>query len=190
MSRGVMECGFMLGVVTLAACGGSSGDLPTTNTDCEAAAEIEFICGVASPEDIVAIPNTDFAIVSGYIGGAIHYVSTHDQTRDQVFPVASPRLRHNTETYPSCPGPIDPNEGENFSAHGLNLHKVDEGVYLLYVVHHGFRESIEIFEIDTRYQGAVSTSPVPGFAWIGCVIAPESLTLNSGAPTRFNSSVR
>ena len=25
-------------------------------------------------------------------------------------------------------------------------------------------------------------SPTPGFAWIGCVVAPESMTLNSVSP--------
>ena len=182
MNRGAMKFGLVLVIMTLGACGGSSGDLPVPNADCESTDNIEFICGVPSPEDIVAIPNTDFAVVSGYIGGGIHYVSTRDQTRSQVFPVANPRIRHDTEAYPSCPGPIDPNEGEEFSAHGLNLQQIEDGLYLLYVVHHGFRESIEIFEIDTRYQGAVSTSSVPGFAWIGCVIAPESLSLNSVSP--------
>ena len=52
----------------------------------------------------------------------------------------------------------------------------------MYAVHHGFRESVEIFELDTRYQGAVSVSQIPGFTWIGCVIAPESLSLNSVTP--------
>ena len=150
------------------------------NTDCEPVGDLDFICGVTSPEDVVAIPYTHFVIASGYReGGGIHYISTNDYSRMQVFPTEYPRLRHDEERYPSCPGPIDPAEGEQFSAHGLNLQQVAEGLYHLYVVHHGLRESIEVFEIDTRYQGAVSVSPTPGFSWIGCVVAPESLTLNS-----------
>ena len=178
-----MQRWLLAAVVVLVACGGSSGDLPVPNADCEADGDVGFICGVINPEDVIAIPDTNFIVASGYGGGGgIHFISHRDQTRLQVFPTANPRLRHDTGAYPDCPGPIDPAEGDQFNAHGLNLRAVEEGLYHLYVVHHGFRESIEIFEIDTRYQGAVSVSPVPGFAWIGCVIAPESMTLNSVSP--------
>ncbi len=170
-------------VVVLVACGGSSGDLPVPNADCEADGDVAFICGVINPEDVLAIPDTNFIVASGYGGGGgIHFISHRDQTRLQVFPTPNPRLRHDTDAYPDCPGPIDPAEGDQFNAHGLNLRNVEEGLHHLYVVHHGFRESIEIFEIDSRYQGAVSVSPTPGFAWIGCVIAPASMTLNSVSP--------
>ena len=168
--------------VMLAGCGGPDQDLPVPNADCDAAGDMAFVCGVTSPEDLVAIPNTDLVVASGYIAGAIQYVSRNDQSRMRVFPVNNPRLRHDTDRYPGCPGPIDPEENEQFSAHGLNLKTVEDGLHLLYVVHHGFRESVEIFEIDTRYQGAVSVSPIPGFTWIGCVVAPEGMTLNSVSP--------
>lgn len=177
-----MRWGVVIAVVALVSCGGPDPDLPITNTDCEPQGNLEFICGVTSPEDLVAIPYTHFVVASGYLSGGIHYISTNDHSRMQVYPTEYPRLRHDEERYPACPGPIDPAEGEKFSAHGLNLRASEEGLYNLYVVHHGFRESIEIFEIDTRYQGAVSTSPVPGFSWIGCVVAPENVTLNSVSP--------
>ena len=170
-------------VVVLVACGGSSGDLPVPNADCEADGDVAFICGVINPEDVVAIPDTNFVVASGYGGGGgIHFISHRDETRLQVYPTPNPRLRHDADAYPDCPGPIDPAEGDQFNAHGLNLLPVEEGLHHLYVVHHGFRESIEIFEIDTRYQGAVSVSPTPGFAWIGCVVAPGAMTLNSVSP--------
>lgn len=177
-----MKWGLLLTVVASVSCGGPDPVLPVANTDCEPLGGLEFICGVVNPEDVVAIPYSNFVVASGYRGGAIHYISTIDYSKMQVFPTEYPRLRHDEEMYPSCPGPIDPAEGEQFSAHGLNLRSVEEGLYHLYVVHHGLRESIEIFEIDTRYQGAVSVSPVPGFSWIGCVIAPESFSLNSVSP--------
>ena len=177
-----MKRGLVLAVVVLGACGSPRGDLPVANTDCEPEGNVEFICGVIIPEDVLAVPYTDPVIASGHRGGGIHLITIRRPPRLQVFPTANPRLRRDTETYTSCPGPIDPDEGEQFSAHGLNLRPGPERVYTLYVVHHGFRESIEIFEIDTRYQGAVSVSSVPGFTWLGCVIAPESLSLNSVTP--------
>ena len=180
MMRGLLLA--ITAVVMLAGCGGPDQDLPVPNADCDPAGEMAFVCGVTSPEDLVAIPNTDLVVASGYLSGAIQYVSRRDQSRMRVFPVNNPRLRHDTERYPDCPGPIDPEENEKFSAHGLNLKTVEDGLHLLYVVHHGFRESVEIFEIDTRYQGAVSVSSVPGLTWIGCVIAPDGMGLNSVSP--------
>jgi sugar lactone lactonase YvrE len=40
----------------------------------------------------------------------------------------------------------------------------------LYVVHHGNRESIEVFEFDARAKA---------LTWIGCAVAPEPIGLNS-----------
>lgn len=177
-----MRRGIVLAMVALVSCG-SDPVLPDANRDCEAHGNLEFVCGLTSPEDIVAIPDTSFVVVSGYLeGGGIHYVSAEDLSSLQVFPTDYPRLRQDEARFPDCPGPIDPDEGEQFSAHGLNVRQVEDGLFDLYVVHHGLRESIEVFEIDTRYQGAVSVSNVPGFSWVGCVVAPEGLTLNSVSP--------
>ena len=174
------------------ACAGSGGDPPvaadppatsaeppTAETDCEAVGDLEFICDLTNPEDVIAVPDTDVVVVSGYAGGAIHFVSASDRTHRRVFPVANPIVQHDAATYPSCPGPIDPAEGEEFSAHGLNLRPIEDGRYLLYVVHHGFRESIEFFEIDTRDR---DTAERPSMVWVGCVVAPESVLLNSVSP--------
>jgi len=70
---------------------------------------------------------------------------------------------------------IDAAENEKFSAHGLNVRPGTSGRHTLYVVHHGFRESIEVFEIDTK-------SKTPEVTWIGCVVAPDTATLNAVAP--------
>jgi sugar lactone lactonase YvrE len=167
------------------ACAGPGGDLPVTaeppiaETDCEAVGDLEFICDFINPEDIIAVPDTDLVVVSGYAGGAIHFVSASSRTHRRVFPVADPIVQHDAATYPSCPGPIDPAEGEAFSAHGLNLRLIEDGRYLLYVVHHGFRESIEFFEIETRDS---DTAERPSMMWVGCVVAPESVLLNSVSP--------
>ena len=156
--------------------------MPIANTNCVGEQGIEFVCNVVSPEDIVAIPETPLVVVSGYAGGAIHYISSRDLSRLQVFPVDEPQIRHDTANYAACPGPPDPQEADEFSAHGLNIRRVDDGRYLLYVVHHGFRESIEIFEIDTKHGAGRAGSAAPGFAWIGCIAAPEGVTMNSVSP--------
>jgi sugar lactone lactonase YvrE len=48
----------------------------------------------------------------------------------------------------------------------------DVSVHRVFVVGHGAREAVEVFEIDT-------TPPRPIVTWIGCVIAPDSVGLNS-----------
>jgi hypothetical protein len=44
----------------------------------------------------------------------------------------------------------------------------------LYVVNHGGRESIEVFEVDTR-------EDQPRLSWIGCVLMPNAIAANSVA---------
>ena len=74
--------------------------------------------------------------------------------------------------YPTCPGPLTLSDPNAFRAHGLYLAPGPETVHTLYVVQHGTRESIEIFDVEG------SQSP-PALTWVGCVVAPETLRLNS-----------
>ena len=152
-----------------------SVDPGTRAAGCDARGPIAFVCGVMNPEDLVAVPRSPWVLASGLNGGAIHAVNTRTHTPTQLFPAASARTRHDTKTYAACPGPIDPAEKEKFSAHGLNVREGRDGVHTVYLVHHGLRESIEVFEIDVR-------PSTPAFAWIGCVVAPEDVTLNAVAP--------
>jgi sugar lactone lactonase YvrE len=70
---------------------------------------------------------------------------------------------------------VDPAEKEKFSAHGLAVAAGPDRVHTVYLVHHGFRESIEVFEVDTRPQQ-------PTFTWVGCVVAPPTAAFNSISP--------
>jgi sugar lactone lactonase YvrE len=62
-----------------------------------------------------------------------------------------------------------------FSAHGLNVRPGSGGRHTLYMVHHGFRESIEVFELDAK-------PTTPTVTWVGCIVAPETASLNGVAP--------
>ena len=77
--------------------------------------------------------------------------------------------------YNSCPGPIDPAEKERFRAHGLYLRSAGNQRSTLYAVHHGGRESIEVFELDAR-------AKPPTLTWVGCAIPPDPIGLNSWFP--------
>jgi hypothetical protein len=89
-----------------------------------------------------------------------------------LFPAPTSKIRPDTKTYNSCPGPIDLSNREQFRAHGLYLRPGKGSIHTLYLVHHGSRESIEIFEFDGRLKPPVLT-------WIGCAVAPERIWLNS-----------
>ena len=141
---------------------------------CEAVGEIRFICNLISPEDLAVVPGSEWVIASGNrSGGRMHLVSVGAKTATVLFPSASPRERLDAAAYPTCPGPLDPDEGDAFNAHGLYLKPGQDAVHTLYVVHHGNRESIEVFEVDARAR--------PSLTWIGCAVAPEPLGLNSVA---------
>lgn len=142
---------------------------------CEADGKIQFICGITSPEDLVPVPRSEWVVASGYIRGGVSLVNTKTFAATQVFPVAKPVERFDRNTYSQCPGPVDPGEKEKLSAHGLAIRPGADRVHTIYLVHHGFRESIEVFEIDTR------PAP-PTFTWVGCVIAPETAAFNSVTP--------
>jgi sugar lactone lactonase YvrE len=60
----------------------------------------------------------------------------------------------------------------NFRTHGLSLVAGPDSVHRLFAVLHGGRESVEVFEVDAR-------SATPTVTWIGCVVAPEPIGLNS-----------
>jgi hypothetical protein len=104
--------------------------------------------------------------------GAIRLINLKDRTTTVLFPGAAPKERLDKKTYASCPGPIDPAEKERFRAHGLYLREGGNQRDTLYVVHHGNRESIEVFEFDAR-------AKPPTLTWIGCAVAPDPIGLNS-----------
>src|SRR5436190_10387080 len=140
---------------------------------CDPAGNVQFICGLAGPEDLVQVPGSDWVIASGDAApGAITLVNIRDKTTTALYPSANLKHRLDAKTYDSCPGPIDPEEKDKFRAHGLSIRPGRNSVDTLYVVHHGNRESIEVFEFDAR-------GKPPSLTWVGCAVAPDPIGLNS-----------
>jgi hypothetical protein len=129
----------------------------------------DVVCGQQGPEDLVAL-GPDWVAASVIAGaGGIALISVSDRTSHTAYPSAGASDRLDRQTYPACPGPPDP---DDFLTHGLYVGPGDGPIYKLFVVAHGAREAIEVFEID------MSDSP-PAVTWIGCAIAPEPIGLNS-----------
>jgi len=145
----------------------NAGDDECLSTD-----ELGFICGLQNAEDLVRVPGTRWIIASGMAPGAsIYLIDAKNKTWSTLYPGSAPLARQDMETYGACPGSPDPNA---FVTHGLNVRPGEDGNATLYVVGHGGREAIEVFDID-----ATGESPV--LTWTGCVMMPEGMVANSVA---------
>src|SRR5947208_12291497 len=149
-----------------------TGNLEARAAGCDPIGNVRFICDQVGPEDLAAVPGSEWVLSSGMAAnGAIRLINLRDKSTTVLFPSAASKARPNKKTYESCPGPIG-SEGDRFRAHGLYLRPGPNAVHTLYVVHHGDRESIEVFEFDARPQA-------PTLTWIGCAVAPDPIGLNS-----------
>jgi hypothetical protein len=131
-------------------------------------------------EDLVRLGRSSWLIGSGMDGAAsgtasanghLYLVDHEKKTWQEFFPGLSPSFRQDRALFGGCPGPVKPT---NFSAHGLALKERAPGRFRLYVVGHGEREAIEVFEIDTRGARPVVT-------WTGCVVLPDDVLANGVA---------
>jgi hypothetical protein len=160
-------------VVLSVAFGFLQGTAPQRAAGCDPAGNVQFICGLVGPEDLVVVPGEQWVIASGDAApGAITLINVRDKIATPLYPSATLKQQLDSRTYDSCPGPIDPEEKDKFRAHGLYLRPGRNALHTLYVVHHGNRESIEVFEFDAR-------AKPPSLTWIGCAVAPDPIGLNS-----------
>ncbi len=130
--------------------------------ECGAAGVAEVICGTHSPEDMEPAPDGRRLIVSQMAGrdssrGGIALYDPKQNSFTEMKVTVEPRKDWGD---PACPG----DAGDRFAPHGISLSKRPSGVIQLYVVNHGGRESIEMFEVKR-------TAGVWGLVWHGCVIA-------------------
>lgn len=137
---------------------------------CEAVGEFGFVCGPVAAEDLVLVPDTKWIIASGFAPGAgIALIDSQLKSWTKLYPDGEPRIEHDMETYGACPGAPDAGA---FVSHGLHIRAGENGHSTLYVVGHGGRESIEVFDVD-------ATGAQPRLTWTGCVLTPESMQANS-----------
>ena len=137
---------------------------------CRPDGDVEFVCGPVSPEDLVAVPESPWVIVAGMEDdGYVYATDTRNHRSTVLFPTASFGSRPDP-AFGDCGGPLT----GGFRPHGLNLRPGPGGRHTLYVVRHGAREAIEIFELDAR-------GPRPVLTWTGCAPAPDGVTFNSVA---------
>jgi hypothetical protein len=144
------------------------------SAQCAPDGSVRFVCGVPGPEDLYAIPGTPWVIASSRVSdddGSLIVVDTRDLATLTLFPTAVLYPELDRRTYEACPGPPP----GTFQPHGIALREGSGGRHTLYVVGHGLREAVEAFALS-------ATGAVPSLTWIGCVVAPEGVSLNSVTP--------
>ena len=153
-------------LLTVPAFAAAQAPTPPPAPPCKAADG--YICGQQGPEDLIGM-GRDWAVASAYEGkGGVTLIRLKDRMSHTAYPSASAKEKWDSKTYPQCPGA----PRGAFTTHGVYVPPGNGPVHKLFVVGHGARESIEVFDVDTR--GAM-----PALTWIGCVIAPEPIGLNS-----------
>ena len=134
---------------------------------CEPSGDVAYVCGVKNPEDLVLVPGTAWIVSSGMAEGAGFYLVDSRTGNVKVLPFAA---QHDA-AFASCATAPTP---QSLNTHGLNIRANGPRRAKLYVVGHGGREAIEIFDVD-------ATGAEPSLTWRGCVPMPEGLAANSVA---------
>jgi len=134
---------------------------------CEPSGDVGYVCGVTNPEDLVLVPGTSWVVSSGMADGAGFYLVDSNTGKAAALPFEA---QHDSK-FTACTTPPSP---ATLQTHGLNLRASGAGRAKLYVVGHGAREAIEIFDVD-------ATGARPALTWRGCVAMPEGLAANSVA---------
>jgi len=132
---------------------------------------MNFICGADAAEDSVAVPGGRWLIASGLGFGTPNTLKRIDTASGRVealYP-ADATNRLDEGTYAACSGPPDE---ATFSTGGLSLRALGRNRAVLYAVHSGGRESIEVFELDSSGAAPVAT-------WVGCIPMPEHTDANA-----------
>jgi len=126
--------------------------------------DIEVLCGTRQPEDLEITPDGKYLIATQFInagrgattGGGMALFDLKKKTFSKMAQTAAPDKGWGD---PACPGPI----GDALVSHGSSLARRNNGVWALYVVNHGGRQSIEMFELK-RAAGSWA------LVWHGCVV--------------------
>jgi hypothetical protein len=134
---------------------------------CEPSGDVGYVCGVKNPEDLVLVPGTPWIVSSGMAEGAGFYLVDSNTGNVDVLPFSA----QHDPAFAGCATPPTP---QSLNTHGLNIRATGPGRAKLYVVGHGAREAIEVFDVD-------ATAAQPALTWRGCVPMPEGLAANSVA---------
>ena len=132
---------------------------------CGVHGKIEVLCGARSPEDLELTPDGKYLIATEFInqgrqgapGAGMALFNIRAKTFTKMAVSDAPDKSWGDA---NCPGPI----GDALVSHGESLARRKDGKWALYVVNHGGRQSIEMFELKPAAGGW-------SLVWHGCEVA-------------------
>src|SRR5262249_45499342 len=129
--------------------------------------DVDILCGARSPEDLEVTPDNKLLIVSQMVNnrgtpGERAGLALFDLAKNEYPNLALSEEPRKDWGDPACPGPI----GNKLVPHGTSLAKRGNA-WQLFVVNHGGRESIEMYELK---QTGGNWSAV----WHGCVVSMQA----------------
>jgi hypothetical protein len=97
-----MKVQMSLGIlITLSLIGGS---VEAKAAGCEAIGNVRFICDQLGPEDLVAVPGSDWVLSSGMAAnGGIRLIDLRDKSTTVLFPSAASTERQGTKSLRDSP---------------------------------------------------------------------------------------
>jgi len=158
----------LIGTLSLSA----QAPAPAAPAPCTPTGNVRFVCGLQAPEDLVVVPGAQWVVAGAYGGSGGLYLISAKGAATRVYPAAGAAEKLDAGVYKGCPGPPNEATKAKFQTHGLYLLERPNSVHRLFVVLHGGRESVEVFDVDAR-------SGTPAFTWVGCAVAPDPIGLNS-----------
>jgi hypothetical protein len=144
---------------------------PATETaSCAPSLDLNFVCGLNRPEDLIEIGGSKWVIASAMgENGGISIIDAEAKTAKRFFTGA---MKPDRKMYPDCAA-----APAGFNTHGLALRPASTpGTYKLYAVTHLPFERIQVFTVDAR-------EAEPAVAWTGCVKLPADFKTNSVTAT-------
>lgn len=132
---------------------------------CGVHGDVEILCGTHSPEDLEQTPDGKYLIVAQFVngrGGTGAGMALFDISKKTFAPLAIEDDPRKDWGDPTCPGPVN----DKLIPHGISLAKNVKGAARLYVVNHGGRQSIEMYELKKAAGGWE-------LAWHGCVVSEK-----------------
>ncbi len=137
---------------------------------CEPSGDYRYLCGMKNAEDLVQVPGTDWIIASSLApGDALYLIDAANKTWSGLYAGDAVQVKQDMGRFPACPGAP---AIESYVTHGLNLQPGSNGRSTLYVVGHGGREGIEVYDVDANPE-------VPVLTWVGCVLTDGGMQINS-----------